>query len=504
MTVHLVGAGPGDPGLLTVRAAEVLASADVVVYDRLSVASLLDLAPSGAERINVGKRPGAHTRTQDEINALLVERGREGRQVVRLKGGDPFVFARGGEEAAAVLAAGIEVEVVPGVTSAFAVPAYAGIPVTLRHSSTSVTVVTGHEDPSAGDGSVDWEAVARVGGTIVVLMGVKRWPGIARRLQAGGLDPATPAAAIQWGTRPEQRARRATLATLEDHELESPSVIVVGSVAAERLDWFETRPLFGRTVVVTRAVGTGGGFAERLRTLGAEVLQVPTIAIEAPADGGGALRRAGERITSGEVAWLVFTSANAVAPLLAEVADARALAGAQVAAVGPVTARALADRGVAADLVPAEAVAEALVAAFPTAPRSGRPADRRVILPRAEVARDVVPDGLAALGWDVEVVDAYRTVPVVPESAVLDQVAAADAIAFTSASTVRNFVAAAGTRAVPPVVACIGPITAAAARELGLRVDVEPAEHTVPALADALAASLAGASAASAPSEVLP
>src|ERR687891_1305093 len=265
VTVHLVGAGPGDPGLLTVRALELLRRADVVVYDRLSQESLLDLAPESAERIDVGKAPGHVRLSQVEINDLLIERGREGETVVRLKGGDPFVFARGGEEAAALRGAGVPFEVVPGITSAIAVPAYAGIPVTLRHSSTSVTIVTGHEDPGAGvDGTVDWSAVARVGGTIVILMGVARIGRIAAALVAGGRSPDTPVAAIQWGTRPEQHTVRATLGTIAERQLGTPSAIVIGDVAAYDLAWFENRPLFGRKVVVTRAREQAPELAARL------------------------------------------------------------------------------------------------------------------------------------------------------------------------------------------------------------------------------------------------
>ncbi len=250
VTVYLVGAGPGDPGLLTVRGAEVLREADVVVYDRLSVSSLLDLAPVAAERVNVGKRAGEATMPQEEINALLVERGGLGQTVVRLKGGDPFVFARGGEEAMALLEAGVPFEIVPGVSSATAVPAYAGIPVTMRHSSTLFTVVTGHEDPEKG-GELDWEAVARLGGTIVVLMGVGRLPKIVDRLRSGGLADDTPVAIVQWGTRPVQRTVRATLGTVLDEHVDPPATIVIGAVARMNLDWYESRPLFGRTVVVT-------------------------------------------------------------------------------------------------------------------------------------------------------------------------------------------------------------------------------------------------------------
>ncbi len=247
--MYLVGAGPGDPGLITVRGAELLAQAEVVVHDRLSAAELLDLVPSGAERIDVGKRPGHHSMSQQDITALLVERGRRGAGEcggARLKGGDPYVFARGGEEAAALQAAGVPFEVVPGITSALAVPAAAGIPVTLRYSSTSFTVVTGHEDPAKADSSVDWHAMARVGGTLVLLMSVARWPLISARLLEGGMPPDTPAAAVRWGTRPEQHTIRATLATLHEQGLESPSVIVIGEVARQQLDWFERRPLFGR------------------------------------------------------------------------------------------------------------------------------------------------------------------------------------------------------------------------------------------------------------------
>jgi len=487
MTVYLVGAGPGDPGLLTVRAAEVLAQAEVVVFDRLSVASLLDLAPPEAERINVGKQPGAHTRTQDEITALLVERGKSGQQVVRLKGGDPFVFARGGEEAAALLDAGLEVEIVPGITSALAVPAYAGIPVTLRHSSTSFTVVTGHEDPAAGEGSVDWEAVAQVGGTIVVLMGVARWSAISRRLVAGGLSPDTPAAAVQWGTRPQQRTTRATLATLADHPLDSPSVIVVGGVAAQHLDWFESRPLFGRTVVVTRAAHTASSFGAARRRLGADVVELPTIAIQAAADGGEELRRAAARVADGAYRWVVFTSANGVERLFSEIPDARALGGVSLAAIGPGTARALAGRGIVADLVPERSVAESLLDAFPNPdpPSEGR--EPRVLLPVAAGARPVLPRGLAAKGWEVDVVEAYRTQPATVTDTDLARVAQADAVTFTSSSTVTNYLAAAGAvGTVPPVVACIGPVTAATARHLGLTVTVEAEIHTVPGLTEAL------------------
>ena len=484
MTVYLVGAGPGDPGLLTVRADEVLREADVVVYDRLSVEALLELAPAAAERISVGKAPGQVTMPQEEINALLVERGRSGSTVVRLKGGDPFVFARGGEEAAALAQAGVPFEVVPGITSAIAAPAYAGIPVTLRHSSTSFTVVTGHEAPGAeGAGAVDWRAVARVGGTIVILMGVARIARIAEELIAGGLAPATPVAAVRWGTRPEQETVRATLATIGSEDLATPSVIVVGEVAAVDLAWFERRPLFGRRVVVTRTRSQASSLSRALRAAGAEPIEVPVIAVEDPADGGAALRAA--VTTLGSYDWVIVTSPNGAERLLGALQDvgldARAFGASKVAAIGPATATVLAGGGVRADLVPKQFVAEALLDAMAATGQPGR-----VLLARAEVARDVLPDGLRDRGWTVDVVDTYRTVPAAVTTEQRAAIVGADVITFTSSSTVDRFVEAVGADGVPPVVACIGPVTAATARERGLTVDVEAELHTVAGLVDAL------------------
>jgi len=483
MTVYLVGAGPGDPGLLTVRGAELLRRADVVVHDRLSAEELLDLAPPHADRIDVGKAPGHARVPQEGINRLLVEHGRTGRTVVRLKGGDPTVFARGGEEAMALAEAGIPFEIVPGITSAIAAPAYAGIPVTQRFSSTSFTVVTGHEDPSIGeDGSVDWDAVARVGGTIVVLMGVGRIRAITDRLLAAGRAPDTPAAAVIWGTRPEQRTVRATLATLADQDLASPATIVIGAVAALDLAWFERRPLFGRTVAVTRARAQASSLVARLRELGAEAVEVPAIRIDDPADGGAGLRAVADRL--GTFDWVVLTSPNGAERLLAACRDARAFGSARVAAIGPGTADALRAGNVVADLVPERFVAEGLLEVFPDPPAGGG----RVLIARAAEARDVLPEGLRSRGWEVDVVEAYRTVRGEPTDDELAAVAAADVVTFTSSSTVRNFLAVSDV--VPPVVACIGPVTADTARELGLTVDVEAAEHTIDGLLDALVAHL--------------
>lgn len=484
MTVYLVGAGPGDPGLLTVRGAEVLRQADVVVYDRLSVGPLLDLAPPAAERINVGKHPGHATMPQADICSLLVERGRAGQVVVRLKGGDPFVFARGGEEAAALLEAGVEFEVVPGISSALAVPAYAGIPLTMRHSSTLFTVITGHEDPDKG-GELDWESVARLGGTIVILMGIGRLPKIVGRLIDGGLAPATPAAAIQWGTRAQQKTVRATLATLVDHDLQPPSTIVIGKVAALDLSWFESKPLFGRRVVVTRPAHQAAELSDALRRRGADPVEVPAIAIVDPPDGGAGLAEASGRLDRYD--WVVVTSPNGAERLLRCLPDARALGGVRVAAIGPSTAAVLARGNIRADLVPDRYVAEALLEAFPPPPAGGRrPAS--VLLVRAEVARDVLPDGLRADGWEVDVVAAYRTVPAEVGDAARGAVAEADVITFTASSAVTSFVGAVGAGGLPPVVACIGPVTAATAEELGVHVDVVAREHTVPGLLRALEA----------------
>ena len=477
--MYLVGAGPGDPGLLTVRGAQVLAAADVVVHDRLSSSTLLDLAPPAAERISVGKEPRGPSTPQSEINRLLVEHGRAGREVVRLKGGDPFVFARGAEEAAALTAAGVPFEVVPGISSSVAVPAYAGIPVTMRNVATSFTVVTGHGDPWA-DTETDWAAVAGLavsGGTVVVLMGVATRSEIAERLVAGGVDPDIPVAAVRWGTRPEQRTVRTTLAGLGEAEVASPAVLVIGAVAGIDLAWFETRPLFGRTVVVTRAREQASTLVTRLGELGAATVELPTIAVTAPSDGGAALAAAASQVHTAD--WVAFTSVNAVERFLPLVGDVRALGSVQVAAVGPGTSAALEAWHIRPDLVPERAVAEALVAVFP----AGR---GQVLLPQAAAARPVLAEGLRERGWDVDVVEAYRTVVATPSPGVLAEALTADAVTFTSASTVRGYLDVTGGAAVPPVVVTIGPVTSAAAREAGLEVAVEADPHTVDGVVDAV------------------
>jgi uroporphyrinogen III methyltransferase/synthase len=483
VTVYLVGAGPGDPGLLTVRGAELLGEADVVVHDRLADASLLELAPGSAVRIDVGKAPGGPV-DQDAINRVLIEAGRAGRRVVRLKGGDPFVFGRGGEEILALQAAGVPFEVVPGITSAVAVPAYAGVPVTHRGVATSFTVVTGHSR-HAVDRETNWEALAAAGGTIVVLMGVAHRAAIADRLVAGGLAPDTPVLAVRWGTRPEQHTIRVRLDELGDTPLEPPVTLVIGAVAGLELDWFERRPLFGRQVVVTRARAQASSLAARLRDLGARPIEVPTIAIQPPDDGGAALDRAARELGDGGYDWVVFSSANAVEALLRRLPDARSFRSARIGAVGPGTSGALKEWGLVADLLPSRAVAEGLLEALPPPPRPGA----RVLLPRAAAGRDVLPEGLARAGWKVDAVAAYRTVGVSLSPAQRQRVASADAVCFASASSVKAFLAAAGGPGeLPPVVVCIGPTTAAAAAAAGVAVTAVAEEHTIPGLAAALQA----------------
>jgi uroporphyrinogen III methyltransferase / synthase len=369
------------------------------------------------------------------------------------------------------------------------VPAYAGIPVTLRHSSTSVTIVTGHEEPAAdgAEGTVDWRAVGHVGGTIVVLMGVARIGRIATELMAAGRSPDTPVAAVQWGTRPEQRTVRATLSTIADQPLGTPSTIVIGDVAASDLAWFENRPLFGRRVVVTRAREQASELAALLQAQGAATVEVPAIEIRGPADGGAALAAAVDRL--GSYDWVVLTSPNGARRLLDAIRDggrdARAVAGAQLAAIGPGTAEALAAGNLVVDLVPPRFVAESLLDAFP---EPTGPARGRLLLVRAAVARDVLPEGMRAKGWDVDVVEAYRTERAPLDEAQAAAVAGADVVTFTSSSTVTNFLAALGDRPIPPAVVVIGPITAATAREQGLSVDAEAEVHTVEGLVDALVA----------------
>jgi uroporphyrinogen III methyltransferase / synthase len=499
VTVYLVGAGPGDPGLLTRRGAALLARADVVVHDRLVDPDLLDLAPPAALRVDVGKRPSPRPSAvpndadgpvrQEEINELLVAHGRRVATVVRLKGGDPFLFGRGGEEAEALQRAGVDWEVVPGVTSAVAVPAAGGIPVTHRGLSTSVTVVTGHVGDETAPGGVDWAALAAGGGTLVVLMGMADRQAIAARLIAGGRAADTPVAVVEWGTTPAQRTERTTLDRLASVDLGAPAVIVVGPVAALDLASTDTRPLAGTTVVVTRPRDQARELVAALTARGARVIGLPVVEIAEAADGGAALDAAAAAVADYD--WVAFTSANAARRLLGRLRDGRALGRAKVAAVGGATADAVARFGLVPDLVPGQATAAALAAAFPDAPTDGR-----VLFPRAAVARRALPDGLATKGWAVDEVEAYRTVAAAPPP---DDVAAtlvgAAVVTFTSPSTVAGYLSLTTVGGlplpVPPVVACIGPVTAAAARKAGLDVAIESPSPSGEALVAALVARLA-------------
>ncbi len=497
--VYLVGAGPGDPGLLTVRGRDLLASCDAIATDALANRVIVAAARAANPQVEVhevGKRGGsAGSATQDSINALLVRLGREGKRVVRLKGGDPLVFGRGSEEAQALAAAGVAFELVPGVTAGVAAPAYAGIPVTHRGVATSVTFVTGHEDPAKGEAQTDWAALARAGGTIVLYMGVKTLPRIAAALVAGGMSPDTPAAAVQWGTYARQRTVIATVTTLPDAvaraALDAPVITVIGRVVSlrEEIGWFDRRPLFGRRIVVTRASAQAGGLRAALAELGAEVLEVPALRVE-PLD-PAPLREALSR--RADFQWLVLTSQNAVAILwdtLREAGlDARALAGLRIACVGKSTSDALLARGFAADVVPARFVAEAVLDSLSVRDDVAR---TRVLYVAAEGAREVLPDGLRALGCTVDTVRAYRTVP---DGSGADALRAAlrdgevHVVTFASASAVRGFVDAVGdelARRAPGV--SIGPVTSDAVREAGITLAAEASSATIPALVEAVQA----------------
>jgi uroporphyrinogen III methyltransferase / synthase len=497
VTVYLVGAGPGEAGLITVRGAELLGRADAVVFDRLVHPSLLELAPVGAELHDVGKRPGGRT-SQELINDLLVELGRRHSVVVRLKGGDPFIFGRGGEEALALAACNLEFEVVPGVSAVNGVTAYAGIPLTHRGLSTAFTVVTGHgADGTAAGGPVpvDWDALAKIGGTIVILMGVEHRAEISERLVAGGRKPSVPVAVIEDGTLPTQRTIRTTLGALGDVAAGAPATIVVGDVASLDLAWYASRPLLGWRVVVTRTRQQASELSIALGNAGAAAIELPTIAVVDAADGGAQLRAAAGKL--GSYSWVAFTSANAVDRLFAEVRDARAFGGVKVAAIGDATARALRGRGIVPDLVPGEFVSDALAEAFPLAPvgdsGAARPVAERVLLPQAALARDVLARVLRGKGFEVDVVEAYRTIRPEPAPELLAAVHEADAVTFTASSTVTGWVELLGRAALPPVVACIGPITAKTAREAGIEVTVEATEHSIHGLVAALSEYAAGA-----------
>jgi uroporphyrinogen III methyltransferase / synthase len=496
--VYLVGAGPGDPGLLTLKGKECLEAADVVLYDYLANPDLLQYARVTAQRIYVGRRGRGRYQDQADINRLLIERAKEGNVVVRLKGGDPFVFGRGGEEAEAVAAAGVDFELVPGVTAAVAVPAYAGIPVTHRTLASTVTFVTGHEDPTKPTALLEWPKLASTSGTLVFMMGMKNLPSIVRQLLSEGRPSDTPVAAIRWGTKADQQTIVGTLADIvekaEAAHLEPPTVIVVGAVVRlrEQLNWFETKPLFGKRIVLTRAQEQAREFSQLLAAYGAEPVEVPTIQIVPPAS-WQAIDNAVTHLSTYQ--WLIFTSVNGVRPFMdrlrAAGKDARALANLRLCAIGPRTAQELGTYGLTPDVVPTEFQAEGVITALADVGIHGS----RILIPRAEVAREILPNQLRELGATVEVLPVYRTiVPAVGVASLMQQLQDGQVavVTFTSSSTVRNFMELLGGRdRVRPllagtVVACIGPITARTAEEYGVTVTVMPAENTVPALTDAI------------------
>ena len=497
--IYLVGSGPGDVGLFTVKGVRCMQEADAVVYDRLAPEALLELAKPGADLISVGKKPGNPSMPQEEINNLLVELGRAGKTVVRLKGGDPYVFGRGGEEALELVAAGIPFEVVPGVTSGVAAPAYAGIPVTHRGVSTSVAFVPGHEDPTKDRSDVDWSELARGADTLVLYMGVGRLAEISQDLISAGKSPDTPAACVRWGTLPKQRAVTGTLRDIAEKVSEAglkpPAITVVGEVVSLReagLDWYEKRPLFGRRVVVTRARAQAGELSRELEALGAEVHEFPTIEIRPPED-FGPLDAAIRDLDSFD--WLIFTSVNGVEAFIQRLShhglDLRAVPrGAKIAAIGPATAERVREAGLGVEIVPEEYRAEALIGALSGASLAGR----RVLIPRAKLAREVLPERLREAGAGVVVPPAYESVPSSEGKEELErrlEAGEVDCVTFTASSTVENFVRAFGGDDVGRLlsgtrVVCIGPITADTARGRGIRVDAEAGEYTIVGLVEAI------------------
>jgi uroporphyrinogen III methyltransferase/synthase len=494
--VYLVGAGPGDPGLMTARSLELIAGADAVFYDRLIPPGALAGAREDAELVYVGKQPGVPSVPQEEIGTRLIEAARAGRSVVRLKGGDPFVFGRGGEEGEALRAAGVEFEVVPGITAGVAATAYAGIPVTHRDDASAVAFVTGHEDPEKGETALDWEALAAFPGTLVFYMGVKRLEENANALIAAGRDPDQPAAAIERGTMDAQRTVTATLRTIHEAvalaAVKAPALIVVGPVVERReeLAWLERRPLHGKRVIVTRARAQASGLASTLRQLGAEVVELPAIRIEPRLD-APEVREAAAAVGVYEL--ICLTSPNAVRLLFEAMAaadlDSRALAGVTVAAIGPGTARALAKHGVVADIVPERFVAEGLIEALADVDVEGA----RVLVARAADARDVLPGYFEQRGATVAVVALYETVREEPDAEAIESAQEADYVTFTSSSTVTNLTEALGDRFPAGArVVSIGPVTSEAAREAGLSVDVEAERHDIDGLLAALLADAGG------------
>lgn len=494
--VYLVGAGPGSPDLITVKGLRSIREADVLVYDRLVSQHLIKEVKAEAELIYVGKMPDRHTLEQEEINRLLVEKAKQGKMVTRLKGGDPFVFGRGGEEALALAESGIAFEIVPGITSAVAVPAYAGIPVTHRAVAADFTVITGHEDPTKESSDLDWPALARTRGTLVILMGMGNLPIITEKLIHEGMDPHLPVALVHRGTEAAQRTLTGTLANIAEkaaaENFKHPAVIVIGKVVElhDHLQWYENKPLFGRRIVVSRAREQASRFSALLENLGAETLEFPAIKIAPPLD-YSPLDRALQKID--QYGWLIFTSENGVhsffSRLLENGKDVRALQGAMICAIGPRTKEILESKALQVDYLPSEYRAEAVIELLK---EKIKPGDR-VLLPRADLARSLLPQALTALGAQVDNVIAYRTVRGDSDAALLRQMLKNDEIdmlTFTSSSTVRNIYEMIGPEAAALLkevaLASIGPITSAALTDFGLKVSVEANEYTIAGLTEAI------------------
>ena len=495
--VYLVGAGPGDPGLITVKGLQCIASADVIIYDYLAAPSLLKHASETAELIYVGKKGGDHTLPQEAINTLIVAKARENKIVTRLKGGDPFVFGRGGEEAEVLAEAGIPFEVVPGVTSAVAATAYAGIPLSHRRLTATIAFVTGHEDPTKDESGIDWASLAKGIGTLVFFMGVKNLSNIVHELTSHGRSPQTPVALVRWGTTPEQITVSGTLANIVDRVeragFKAPAIIVVGEVVRlrDRLQWFEKRPLFGRRIVVTRSRDQASDLVKTLSDLGAECLEFPTIRT-VPPDDVAPLDRAIADLPAFD--WIVFTSVNGVRcffeRLFASGKDVRAISHLRTAAIGPATAERLRSFGLNSDIIPDHYRAEAIISAF----RKENINSKNILLPRAQEARQILPEELMAMGANVREVAAYKTESPSGDFHILVERLAAksvDLITFTSSSTVKNFRAMLPTSqsdeltgAVPA--ACIGPVTAETARKLGFDVRIVADTYTIPELCEAV------------------
>lgn len=497
--VFLIGAGPGDPGLITVKGLDCVRRADVIVYDHLANQSLLAEAKKDAELIYVGKSSANHTMSQEEINRLLVRLGLEGKNVVRLKGGDPFVFGRGGEEIESLVEAGLEFEVVPGISSSVAVPAYAGIPITHRNVASSFAVITGHEAPGKAESSIAWDKLATGVDTLVFLMGVANIGYIARQLKDNGRPGSTPVAVIREGTLPEQRTIVGTLDDIENMVelagIKPPAVIVVGNVVGlrETMRWFDKRPLFGKKVLVTRTRQQASKLSAMLEEMGAEPVELPVISIE-PVEDTTDLDRILKDVSSYD--WVFFTSANAVGILLDKLAglgiNREALRNVKFCAIGPATAEALVNSGLWADYIPKRFVAEGILEDIDRTAIEGK----KILLPRADIARTDLSDGLARLGAKVQDVSLYRTVP--PDGngkAGLHMLkeGQVDIVTFTSSSTVTNLVNMLGEDKHvlnKTFVACIGPVTAKTASDLGIKVSVIAIEHTIPGLVRAMADAL--------------